>query len=147
MKYPRFLKENDTIGITALSSGAGRKILEVKTSLNHLKKHFKIIATPNVWGGDIVSSSIENRIEEFNILLDEDINALINLRGGEFGLEVLPKLDLEKVSKKKILVEGFSDGTILTYPLTTKYDLATLYGMNAKSYNSETLTKYQLDNL
>ena len=147
MKYPRFLKENDTIGITALSSGAGRKILEVKTSLNHLKKHFKIIATPNVWGGDIVSSSIENRIEEFNNLLDEDINALINLRGGEFGLEVLPKLDLEKVSKKKLLVEGFSDGTILTYPLTTKYDLATLYGFNAKSYDEEELDKARLTNL
>ncbi len=48
MKYPRFLKENDTIGITALSSGTGNKLSEVRISLNHLKEHFKLIITPNV---------------------------------------------------------------------------------------------------
>lgn len=147
MKYPRFLKENDTIGITALSSGAGDKIKEVKISLNHLKEDYKLIVTPNVYGDEIVSSSIETRIHEFNDLLNEDINALMNIRGGDFSLETIDNLDLKKIVNKNLLVQGYSDITSLVYTLTTKYDLATLYGFNAKSYDSEVLEKYQLDNL
>lgn len=147
MKYPKFLKAGDVIGITALSSGAGNKILEVKTSLNHLKEHFRLIVTPNVWGDEIVSSSIDTRVREFNDLLNEDIQALMNIRGGDFAYETLDQLDLEKIVKNKLLVQGFSDTTFLVYPLTTKYDLATLYGANAKSFDSEILEEYQLVNL
>lgn len=147
MKYPRFLKKNDTIGITAISSGAGDKIKEVKISLNHLKEDYRLIVTPNVYGGEIVSSSKERRIKEFNELLNEDIDMLMNIRGGDFSLETIDKLDFKKIVKKNLLVQGFSDTTSLVYTLTTKYDYATLYGFNAKSYDSEELSKYQLDNL
>ena len=147
MKYPRFLKDGDVIGITAISMGAGKKILEVKTSFNYLKKNYRLIVTPDVYGEETVSASIETRIREFNDLLNEDINALINLRGGDFGYEVLFDLDLEKVARKKLLVEGFSDATLLLYPLTTKYDLATLYGFSAKSFYYDELDKSRLDNL
>ena len=147
MKYPKFLKTGDVIGVTALSMGAGKKILEVKTSFNRLKKEYRLIVTPDVYGEEIVSAISETRISEFNNLLDEDINALINLRGGDFMYEVLPGLDLEKVSKKRLLVEGFSDATFLLYSLTTKYDLATLYGFSAKSFYHEELDKSRLDNL
>lgn len=147
MKYPNFLKQGDVIGVTAISMGAGKKILEVKTSLNHLKEDYRLIVTPDVYGGEIVSASKEIRIKEFNDLLDENISALINLRGGDFGYEVIFDLDLEKVARKKLLVEGFSDATLLLYPLTTKYDLATLYGFSAKSFYNEELDKSRLDNL
>ena len=147
MKYPKFLKTGDVIGVTALSMGAGKKILEVKTSFNRLKKEYRLIVTPDVYGEEIVSAISETRISEFNNLLDEDINALINLRGGDFMYEVLPGLDLEKVSKKRLLVEGVSDATFLLYSLTTKYDLATLYGFSAKSFYHEELDKSRLDNL
>ena len=147
MKYPRFLKENDTIGITALSSGTGDKLSEVKTSLNHLKEYYKLIITPNVWGGEIVSSPKDVRIKEFNELLDEDIEGLMNIRGGSLCYETIDELDYKKIVNKKLLVQGFSDTTSLVYTLTTKYDFATIYGANAKSYDTEVLEKYQLDNL
>ena len=147
MKYPRFLKKDDVIGITAISSGTGDKIKEVKTSLNHLKKDYKLIVTPNVYGEEIVSSSIETRITEFNNLLDEDINALLNIRGGDFSLEVIGKLDYQKIVDKRLLVEGHSDTTSLVYLLTTKYDYGTLYGFNAKGFDSEILNQDQLNNL
>ena len=147
MKYPSFLKENDTIGITALSSGTGECLQEVKISLNHLKEHFKLIVTPNVWGEEWVSSSKETRIKEFNELLNEDIKGLMNIRGGDFAYEAINDLDYPKIIDKKLLVEGFSDTTSFVYILTTKYDYATLYGANAKSFDDEELTKYQLDNI
>lgn len=147
MKYPRFLKENDLIGITAISSGTGDKIKEVKTSLNHLKKDYRLIITPNVYGDEIVSSSIKTRINEFNKLLDEDIKALLNIRGGDFSYEVLDKLNYKKIVDKRLLIQGASDTTTLDYILTTKYDYSTIYGFNAKGYDSEELNKDQLINL
>ena len=146
MKYPRFLKENDTIGITAISSGTGDKIKEVKTSLNHLKKDYKLIITPNVYGEEIVSSSVKVRVNEFNGLLNEDIKALLNIRGGDFSYEVLDGLNYKKIIDKRLLIQGASDTTSLVYILTTKYDYATLYGFNAKGYDSEVLEKDQLNN-
>lgn len=147
MKYPLFLKKGDTLGITALSSGAGNEIKEVKTSLNHLKEYYKLIVTPNVYGDSIVSSPVKERIEEFNGLLKDDINAIMNIRGGDFSIETLDEINFKEIVKRKLLVQGFSDTTSLVYTLTTKYDIATLYGFNAKGYDSEILSKYQLDNL
>ena len=147
MKYPRFLQKNDCIGITALSSGTGDKIKEVKISLNHLKEDYRLIITPNVYGSEIVSSSKETRIKEFNDLLKEDIKAILNIRGGDFSLETTDDLNYKEIINKRLLVQGNSDTTSLVYILTTKYDYATLYGANAKSYDSDTLSKYQLVNL
>ena len=57
MQYPEFLKKDDLIGITAASCGCGSDVKETKISFNHLKEHFKLIVTPNVYGDYSVSSS------------------------------------------------------------------------------------------
>lgn len=146
MKYPIFLKKGDTIGVTAISGGTGNDIQEVKISLNHLKEDYKLIITPNVYGDKLVSSSIKTRINEFNKLLDEDIEAIFNLRGGDFAYETLDKLNYKKIVNKRLLVEGSSDTSSICYTLTTKYDYATLYGFNAKSYDSPNLANDRLIN-
>ena len=147
MIFPKFLEKNDCIGITALSKGAGDVLKEMKTSINHLKKDYRLIITPNVYNEGYVSSDIKTRIKEFNTLLDEDIKLLMNIRGGDFLYETLDGLDYTKLVKKKIWVQGYSDPTSLLYLLTTKYDLATIYGFNGKSYDSEVLEPYQINNL
>lgn len=147
MKYPKFLKKNDLVGITALSSGTGDKILEVKVALNHLKEYFHLIITPDVYGEEIVSADKETRIKEINELLDEDIKLLLNIRGGDFLYETLGGIDYSKIVKKNLWIMGYSDITNFLYILTTKYDLATIYGFNAKSFDDLVLNKYQLNNL
>ncbi len=147
MRYPKFLKENDLIGITALSCGVGKDIVETKISFNNLKKEFKLIISPDVYGKYYVSSDLKTRVNEFNTILDEDIRLLFIFRGGTFAYETLPYLDYKKIVKKNIWVSGASDPTSLLYILTTKYDLATIYGFNGKNYDNEKLEKYQLDNL
>ncbi len=147
MKYPNFLKKDDLIGITALSSGMGSDVEETKISFNNLKKYFKLIITPNVYGKFTVSSDVSTRIREFNELLNEDIKLLYIFRGGDFTYETLDFLDYEKIVNKNIWLSGASDPTSLLYILTTKYDLATIYGFNGKNYDSKDLEKYQLNNL
>lgn len=143
MKYPKFLKEKDLIGITALSNGTANDLLEVKTSFNHLKKNYRLIVTKDVYGGYPYSASKEERGKEFNELLDEDIKMLLNLRGGDFLYETLELLNYEKLVQKNIWVMGYSDPSTLLYILTTKYDLATIYGFNAKSFDDKILLDYQ----
>ena len=148
MKYPEFLKENDLIGITALSSGCSDSIKEIKEAINNLEKEkFQVITTNNVYGNYIVSSDKEIRIKELKELLDKDIKLLQIARGGSFLYEVLNDIPYEKIVKKNILVQGYSDPTSLLYILTTKYNLATIYGLNGKSYSGEHLEDYQLKNL
>ncbi len=146
MKYPKFLSKNDLVGITALSSGVGSDIKEAKIAINHLKEYYKLIITPNVYGKKIVSSNKETRVQEFNNLLNENIKLLMNIRGGDFLYETLEYLDYQKIVNKNIWVEGYSDITNLLYILTTKYDLATIYGFNAKSFDDVKLSEYQLNN-
>ena len=147
MNYPKFLKDHDVIGITALSCGMGNDTLETKISFNNLKKFFKLIITPNVYGNQIVSSSKEERISELNTLLNEDIKLLMIFRGGDYLYEVLDELDFKKIKDKNIWVEGYSDPTSLLYILTVKYDIATIYGFNGKSFDSEVLLEYHLNNI
>ena len=147
MQYPKFLKNGDAIGITALSKGAGDVLIDTKKSFNHLKEEYRLIVTPNVYNSGYVSSDVETRCREFNSLLDEDICLIMNVRGGDFLYETLNGLDYKKIVSKNIWVQGYSDPTSLLYILTTKYDLATIYGFNGKSYDEDSLEDYQKNNL
>ena len=49
MKYPQMLKNNSTIGITAMSAGVGKKIDEYELSISKLKENgFNIVETESV---------------------------------------------------------------------------------------------------
>ena len=133
MKYPKFLKYNDTIGITALSSGCSDSVFDMNLAINNLKKEkFNIVNTDNVYGNYVVSSDKNTRISELNDLLRKDIQLLQIARGGEFLYELLDSIPYEEIVEKNILVQGYSDPTSLLYVLTTKYDFATIYGLNGK---------------
>ena len=44
MKYPKFLKDNDTIGVTAMSAGLGNSIDEFEKSLRNIRNYgFNVI--------------------------------------------------------------------------------------------------------
>ena len=135
MKYPRLLKNNDLIGIIALSSGANDCKEDMELAIDNLKKIFRVEVTKNVFGSSIVSSSTEERIKELNALLEKNVKGIIIARGGDFLLETIDKIDYKRIKKKNIWIEGASDPTSLLYILTTKYDLATIYGRNAKQFS------------
>lgn len=147
MIYPNFLNKNDLIGITALSSGCSDSVFEMKSAISNLQREFNVEITNNVYGNYIVSSSKEVRINELNELLRKDIKLLQIARGGDFLYEILNDFPYEEIVKRKILVQGYSDVTSLLYILTTKYDLATIYGLNGKSYDGDKLEEFKLNNL
>ena len=149
MKYPEFLQNGDIIGITALSAGIGEKIERFEFSISNLHKNgFKTIETSNVRSKEYVSSSAEQRVEELNeLLLNKDVKMILSATGGDFLIEILPKLDLEKIKNNEKWFMGYSDPSTLLHLITTKLDIATIYGVNAGSYAQDELHECLKNNI
>lgn len=147
MIYPSFLKKNDLVGITALSSGCSDSLDELEVSVNNLRKDYEVILTDDVYGDSVVSGSKDVRANEFNKLLDSDVKMIYIARGGDYLIETIPLIDFDKIKENPVWVQGYSDPTSLLYILTTKYDVASIYGLNGKGYDSLSLDTYQLNNL
>lgn len=149
MKYPDFLQKGNTIGITALSAGVGHKIESFDLSINNLKKNgFEIIETKNVRNDSEISSSDEQRASQLDeLMLNKDVKMVICAAGGDFLIEALPKINLKNIENNPKWFMGYSDPSTLLHLITTKLDIATIYGVNAGSFAQEELHKSLKNNV
>ncbi len=154
MIYPKFLNKGDTIGICAPSSGIDEGDTRFDVSLNRFKDEgYNIVETANVRTGMTPSSDVTTRAKEFNELMANDnIDFIFSASGGDYLMEILPYLNEEAINEKiqsgKIKwFAGYSDPTSLLFYLTTKFDLATLYGVNGGSFGLDGLYKNHKDAL
>lgn len=137
MIYPDFIKKGETIGICAPSSGVGGKIESFEASLNTIRSYgFNIKETNSVRNDSEPSSSPRKRGDEFNeLVIDNEVKMIMAASGGDYNIEMLPYIDSESFKKNPKWVMGASDPTNILYYLTTKMDIATLYGHNAGSFD------------
>lgn len=152
MKYPKFLKEKDTIGVTAPSSGAMEEIDTIKTNqaIAKLQKQgFKIIITNNCYTSEgIRSSDAHTRKKQLESLYkNKDIKAIICLSGGEFLMEILPILDYKIIKNNPKWLQGYSDPTGLLFLITTNLDIATIYANNFRAFAMTPYHQSLIDNL
>ena len=149
MIYPEFLKEGSTIGITAPSQGVGDKISDFDFSLNTLKERgWKIVETSSVRNSGPRSTDARTRGKDLvSLFTDDSVDLVMSAAGGDFLYEILPYTDFETMQKHPKWLMGASDPTGILYPYTTLYDVATIYGMNAGSYDIRPWHTYQENNL
>lgn len=150
MYFPKFPEPEDTIGICAPSAGVGGEKLSSfeKSLLSFAERGYIIRETESVRNEGIRSSEAERRGEEFNALAaDETISAVISATGGDFNIEMLPYIDWKSIDKHPKWYAGYSDPTNYLYTITTKLDIATIYGFNAGSFDSRSLDKAQTNAL
>ena len=152
MIYPNFLRKGDTIGVPAPSSGAYDE-LHAKRYKNAKKKlenmGYKCVFSKNINISEKCrSASAEERANEINEMFENtNIDMITCAAGGEFLVEILPFVKFEKILNNPKFVQGFSDPTGLLFPLTTKYDIATIYGNNFGDYGPEEYDRSITDNL
>lgn len=139
MIYPTFLKENDTIGVTAPSDGITTKEKRYRLDCaikNFQEKGFHIKETKNVRtsikGRSTDSKEQAKELEE--LFQDNQVKAIICASGGDFLLEMLSYLDFSIINKNPKWIQGYSDPTGLLYTITTNLDIATIYGDNFKAF-------------
>ena len=143
MIYPEFIRERDTIGVSAPSAGLTEP-LRINTLNNAVKKFeekgYKILLTPNVRKNeDGVSSSATIRsLELASLYQNKDVKAIICAKGGEFLVEMLSCFDFSVVQKNIKWLQGYSDPTGLLFTITTNLDIATIYGSNFAGFGMDT---------
>lgn len=145
MIYPKFPKEGDTIGICAPSAGVGDKIEFFDLSMETLRSRgFQLEETDSVRNESYPSASAEERGSEFNYCFgNERISAVLCASGGDYCIEMLPFIDQNLVKSNPKWFTGYSDPTSIEMLLTTKLDIATIYGVNAGAWDWRPLHESQ----
>jgi len=137
MKFPRLLKKGDTIGICAPSSGVPGELLlkRLDNAIINIKAlGFNIMETASVRSSDkcVSTDSVARAAEFMSLYENPDVAAIIPPWGGEFGMDMLPYLDFERIASLPAKwVCGYSDTTTLMLPLTLISDIATIHGSNS----------------
>lgn len=141
MIYPKFIKKNSTIGITAPSSGVGDKIESYERSIQQLNAHgFLCVETDNVRrSGFVNSDKIQRAMEVMELFHNENIDAIICAAGGDFLIELLPEIDFQYIKNNPKWLQGYSDPTSLLYAILVNCDQATIYGPNAGGFDMKNL--------
>ncbi len=143
MILPEYLKKGDGIGVTATSDGVSDELDRFR--FQHGKqqlerKGFPVTFTNNVFTADEKgrSSNGMERGKQLNELIaKKDIRAIVAAKGGNFLNEMLPFVDFERWVRQPKWFQGYSDNTGLIHTLTTKYDIAAVYGSNFGEFGME----------
>ena len=145
MIYPEFPKAGDCIGICAPSAGVGQKEESFDLSMEVLRESgFELCETRSVRNDDCPSASAKARGQELNELFaDDDVAAVMSAAGGDYNNEMLPYIDTELLRTHPKWFVGYSDPTFIEILLTTKLDIASIYGVNAGAWDWRPLHLFQ----
>jgi muramoyltetrapeptide carboxypeptidase len=136
MIFPRWIKKEDVIGVTALSDGVNKDLDKVRFNNAReklLQKGYQVKFTDHVFHADEKGRSCDGktRAGEFHQLIsDKDISWIVSAKGGNFLVEMLPFVDFSLIAENPKWVQGYSDNTGILFAITTKLDIATVYGSN-----------------
>lgn len=149
MFYPEFPKKGDLLGVSAPSAGVGQKLELFEASLDVLKKQgYRIRETEHVRVDDARGGTAEERGKELtSLFLDPEVKAVLSAAGGDFLLETLPYISWNTLKNHPKWMAGASDPTSILFTLTAKYDIASLYGFNAGSFDEDPLPYHLRDAL
>jgi len=150
MIYPPLLHNNSLIGITAPSSGVDT----TKDTMfdcyrdNLMSLGLRSIETLNVRTGLTPSSDAKTRAKEFNELIyNTDVDMILCAKGGDLLFEMLEYVDFNALQTNPKWIQGYSDPTSLLYAITTKYDIATVYGNGGAAFSMTPMHKSLVDSM
>ena len=150
MIYPKRLKENDIIEIISPSNGV--EIKKIKKFEKAVKKlicyGFRVIEDKYVRNSEngVSSSALNRSIELNNIINNTDVKALIACSGGDYLVQIMELINFDSINENPKWIQGQSDITPLLFYITTKFDIATIYSFNAKSFGDDDLPESMIKN-
>lgn len=137
MQYPKFIKKGSTVGVCAPSAGVGNSLEDFDKAIHALEDHgYNIVETASVRNNDLRSTDAKNRAAELKqLFVNPSVDFVMVAAGGDFLYEMLNETDFECMQQHPKWLIGMSDPTSLLFTYTVKYDVATMYGMNAGSFD------------
>lgn len=144
------LKEGDTIGI--LAPAAKGDLSQYSRSIDLLKElgyQVKLASSVTKSNGYFAGTD-EERAQDINdFFADDEVKAILCLRGGYGSMRILPFLDTKEIAKHPKLFIGFSDITALHAVLGETCHMVTIHGpmlSTFKDYNYTAYTLYLFEN-
>ncbi len=144
MKIPETLKPGNTIGLVAPSFGASTEpyITRLAAAIRQFEERgYRVRAARSVYLGDglgISTNPADAARDVMDYYLDDDIDAVFSVGGGELMNETISHLDFAALgSGKPKWYLGYSDNTNFIYPMATLYDVPGIYGPCAPGFGKE----------
>lgn len=136
-KIPAYLEKGDMIGLIC---PAGFMPLEKsQTCISVLQDwgyKVKVGTTVVNESGNYFSGSDEERLKDFQTMLDDDqVKAVLCARGGYGTGRIIDKINFANFIKKPKWIIGFSDITVLHSHLYSNYKIASLHAPMAAAFN------------
>ena len=150
MIYPNKLVDGDLIKVISPSNGIKKtKIKILEQAENYLySKGFKIEEDEYVRKSvNGVSTNAIARAKELNdSMTNKEVKALLACSGGDFLIQIFDLVRFNKIKSNIKWIQGQSDITNLLYYITTKYDIATIYSFNIKTFGDANVPQIMLEN-
>lgn len=150
MIYGKKLKFGDTLGFIA-PAGAVRTEGAIERAVEETKRMgFKVKLGESAgqkYG--YLSGTDEVRARDINnMFADDEVDAIVCLRGGYGAMRILDKLDYEMIAKHPKIFMGFSDITSLHIALLERCGLATFHGpMAAANWAGKPLDDFSRESM
>lgn len=124
------LKKNDTIGFIIPSSyNSANRFERLEEIIKNLGLNVKYGKTIKAKSGYLAGSDQERIDDIHNMFLDEEVKAIICLKGGFGATRIIDKIDYEIVKNNPKLFMGFSDITALLNNFYKYSGLPTVHGL------------------
>lgn len=146
IRYPNPIGEGDTVALLALSSPVkadaelegARAVLESWGLRVRMGRSLRLRR-------DYLAGTARERAADLALALDNPrVRALFFIRGGYGAAQVIPRIDLDQIVRRRLLVAGFSDLTILLNALAAR-GLATLHAPTLASHFVNAKASPELD--
>ena len=141
MRYPKALREQGTIGVTAPSFGCVTEpyksaFVSAQRQLAQRGFSVKVGETCGLAEGIGISSTPQRCARELTqFMTDPACDVVLSAGGGEMMCEVISRMDFDALAAADPKwFMGFSDNTNMTYLLATACDTASVYGPNAPAF-------------
>jgi muramoyltetrapeptide carboxypeptidase len=139
IKTPPYLQKGDTIGLVCpAGSMPVERLSECIRVLNESWGFTTKVGTTVGQQYNYFSGTDEERIEDFQHMLDDDnVKAILCARGG-YGLSrIIDKIDFTRFKENPKWIIGFSDVTILHSHIYRNYYISTLHAPMANAFNDD----------
>ncbi len=146
---PAKLKIGDTIGLISPASPVFEpsEVRQGEAALQKLGFRVKVGKHVGSKWGYLAGSDPERAQDLMDMFLDDEVRAIVALRGGYGTLRLLPYLDYEKIRKHAKILLGYSDITSLHLAIHKLAGIVTYHGPVALSTFNDYSTKYVIKTL
>ncbi|GJQ32359.1 MAG: peptidase U61 [Ignavibacteriaceae bacterium] len=145
---PKRLKEGDLIALLTPAS-APSKPERVEAGIKFLNdRGFRTLVMPNSGKqrGYLAGSDEERTSDIHAAFADENVKAVISLRGGYGAGRLLPMLDYDLIGRNPKIFTGYSDITTLQTAMMSKASLVTFSGPMAAVDMVNDISNYTIEN-